>query len=371
MSQLSSKQFVLETLINSLYMETTLIKTLIPALLAFGFGIAITPLIAHYLYSLRVWKKRGGKTTLYGSTAEEFNRLKGDGEVRTPRMGGLVIVAAVTLTILVLYSLTVLFSGSLWDSVYFLSRSQTWIPLAVFFLGAFVGFLNDFYDVTHDGTGLRLSVRLIFISILSGLIGWWFYDKLEVVAINLPWGGTWELGIFIVPFFMLMSFALYASGVIDGIDGLSGGVFSSIFTAYAVIAFLGQQYDLAAFCAMLTGAILAFLWFNIPPARFWMTETGSMALTLTLAVVVFMTDNLGDGYGISLFFLVGLPLIATVTSNVIQITVRKATGRKFFRIAPLHHHFEAIGWPSHKVTMRYWLISMVCALLGVVASVLL
>lgn len=220
--------------------------------------------------------------------------------------------------------------GKFLGSVYFLSRSQTWIPLSVFLLGAFVGFLNDFYDVTLNGKGLRLSVRLIFITILATAIGWWFYTKLGVTAVNLPTGPL-ELGLFIIPFFVLFSFALYASGVIDGIDGLSGGVFSAIFGAYAMIAFLGQQYDLAAFCGMIVGAILAFLWFNIPPARFWMTETGSMALTLTLAVVVMMTDDLGEGHGISLFFLVGLPLIATVASNVLQMSYRKLTGKKLFR----------------------------------------
>lgn len=351
-------------------METVLVKTLLPALVSFVCGIAVTPLVAHYLYKFRVWKKQGGKTTLYGQTAEEFNRIKGAGEVKTPRMGGLVIVAAVLLTLLLLSLASFFTAGNFWDSVYFLSRSQTWIPLSVFLLGALVGFLNDFYDVTHDGKGLRLSVRLVFITLLASAIGWWFYAKLGVTAINLPTGSL-EIGILVIPFFVVFSFALYASGVIDGIDGLSGGVFTAIFGAYAMIAFLGEQYDLAAFCGMVVGAILAFLWFNIPPARFWMTETGSMALTLTLAVVVMMTDDLGGGHGISLFFIVGIPLIATVASNVLQMSYRKLTGRKLFRIAPIHHHFEAIGWPSQKVTMRYWLFSMMCAILGVVVAVVL
>jgi len=214
-------------------MENALIKTLLPALMAFGFGIAVTPIVAHYLFKCRVWKKQGGKTTLYGATADEFNRLKGEGEVKTPRMGGLVIVASVLLTITTLLLLTIIFPEGFFSDIHFLSRSQTWIPLAVFFLGAAVGFLNDFYDVTHDGKGLRLSVRLAFVTLLSAAIGWWFYTKLGVTAVSLPGGGALELGILIIPFFIFLSFALYASGVIDGIDGLSGGVFSSIFTAYA------------------------------------------------------------------------------------------------------------------------------------------
>jgi phospho-N-acetylmuramoyl-pentapeptide-transferase len=208
------------------------------------------------------------------------------------------------------------------------------------------------------------------ISVLAAGLGWWFYDKLEVTGVSIPFDGTLELGILIIPFFILLTLMLYASGVIDGIDGLSGGVFASIFTAYTGIAIIQSQFEIAVFTATVVGAIMAFLWFNVPPARFWMTETGSMALTLSLATVVFMTDSLGEGNGISLLLVVGLPLIATVASNVIQVLYRKVTGRKLFKIAPLHHHFEAIGWPSYKVTMRYWIISIFCAVFGVILATL-
>ncbi len=199
-------------------------------------------------------------------------------------------------------------------------------------------------------------------------MGWWFYSKLEVTGVNVPFDGVLELGMLIIPFFVLLTLCLYASGVIDGIDGLSGGVFASIFSAYAGVALIQTQFDIAAFCITAVGAILAFLWFNIPPARYWMTETGTMALTLALATVVFMTDTLGDGFGIALLPIIGFPLVVTVISNVIQISYRKMTGRKFFKIAPLHHHFEAMGWPSYKVTMRYWVISIICAVIGVVLA---
>jgi phospho-N-acetylmuramoyl-pentapeptide-transferase len=352
-------------------MEAPILKILLPSVLAFVLGVLIAPLVTHYLYKYRVWKKEGGKTTLYGSSALEFNRLKGDGETKTPRMGGLIIFASVLLTVGFLGVGAWLFPDSFFGDVYFLSRSQTWIPLAVFAVGAIVGFLNDFYDVTREGRGLRLSTRLLFITVLAAAIGWWFYAKLGIVAINIPFDGALYLGILIIPFFIILAYALYAGGIIDGIDGLAGGVFAAIFTAYAGVAFLQQQYDIAALCATLSGAILAFLWFNIPPARFWMTETGSMALTLTLAVVAVMTDTLGGGYGIALLFIIGFPLVATVLSNILQLGYRRLFGGKLFRIAPLHHHFEAIGWPSYKVTMRYWLISLICALTGVILSTVL
>jgi phospho-N-acetylmuramoyl-pentapeptide-transferase len=346
-------------------MTSNLVSVFFPAVVAFVIGILITPVVTHFLFKYKVWKKQAGKIAMGGKVAEVFNSLKGAEETKTPRMGGIVIWASVLITFLGIYSLGQFFPSSIFSQLDYLSRSQTLIPVTALIIGAFIGFLNDFYDVNHGGRGLRLSIRLLLISALSGFLGWWFYAKLGVNSINIPFDGAFHIGFLIIPFFIILTIAIYASGVIDGIDGLSGGVFASVFSAYAGIAIVQSQYHLAAFCATLVGGILAFLWFNIPPARFWMTETGSMALTLSLATIVFMTDSLGDGHGISLLPIVGLPLLATVVSNVIQISYRAATGRKFFKIAPLHHHFEAIGWPSYKVTMRYWIISIMCAFLGV------
>jgi phospho-N-acetylmuramoyl-pentapeptide-transferase len=346
-------------------MSTALLASITPAITSFIVGLLITPIVTHFLFKYRVWKKTGGKLAIGGKVAEVFNELKGESETKTPRMGGVVIWASTLITLGVFFGLAQIFPSSFFAQLDFLSRSQTLIPTLALIAGAGIGLLNDFYDVTHVGAGLRLRTRLLAIIGLSGILGWWFYDKLNVTSIGIPFDGQLELGILIIPLFVILTIALYASGVIDGIDGLSGGVFAAVFTAYAGIALVQMQYDIAAFCAAVVGGILAFLWFNIPPARFWMTETGSMALTLSLATVVFMTDSLGEGNGVLLLPIVGLLLVITVLSNVLQITYRKMTGKKLFRIAPLHHHFEAIGWPSHKVTMRYWVVSIICALLGV------
>jgi phospho-N-acetylmuramoyl-pentapeptide-transferase len=346
-------------------MQNTLLVIFTPAILSFIIGILITPAVSHVLYKYKVWKKQGGKTAIGGKVAEVFNQLKGDQETKTPRMGGIIIWGSVLITIILTYTLGTIFDKTFFTEFDFFSRSQTLIPVTALATGAIIGFLNDFYDVKHGGQGLSLRIRLLLISALSGFVAWWFYAKLGVQSIGVPFSESIEVGIFIIPFFILLTLALYASGVIDGIDGLSGGVFASIFTAYAGIALVQEQFHLAAFCATVTGGILAFLWFNIPPARFWMTETGSMALTLTLASVVLMTDALVDGHGVALLPVVGFLLLVTVLSNIIQISYRRVTGRKFFRIAPLHHHFEAIGWPSYKVTMRYWIISIICGLVGV------
>ncbi len=352
-------------------MDLIIIKIFIPAIIAFACGMIMSPVLLRLLYKYKVWKKEGGKIALNGETAKEFNKLKASKETKVPRMGGVVIWLSVFITVMFFWVMSRLEMHSGWDHLSFLSRSQTWIPVATILIGAGIGLLNDFYDVTHSGKGLRLRVRLLLISVLAFMIGFWFYTRLDVSSVNIPIIGPFEMGWLIIPFFIIFTLAVYASGVIDGIDGLSGGVFASIFTSYVGIAIIQQQYDIAALSATITGAILAFLWFNIPPARFYMTETGTMSLTLTLAVIAFMTDSLGNGYGISMLPIVAVALVATVFSNISQILYRKLFSKKLFRIAPLHHHFEAIGWPSYKVTMRYWVISLMTGLLGIVITGLL
>ncbi len=349
-------------------MLSDVVRVLIPAALSFSIGILCTPLLTHYLYAFKAWKKEAGKTSYDGSAAEEFNRLHSKHEVRAPRFGGIVVWGSTIIVTISLFLIALVYPTPRTQQLDFLNRAQTWIPLASLIIGAFVGFLDDLYIIRPGGSGLRLRYRLIVVVLLSLAIGWWFYDKLDVTTINMPFGDPIVLGILIVPFFILVSLAIYASGVIDGIDGLSGGVFASVFASYAIIAFSQNQLDLAALCAVIVGGLLAFIWFNIPPARFYMSDTGTMALTLTLPVIAFMTDSLADGVGVFVLPIIGGLLVVTVVSDVIQLISKKVFGRKVFRIAPLHHHFEAIGWPGEKVVMRYWVLSIVCAFLGVIIA---
>ena len=349
-------------------MFSDLSRVIIPAAASFWIGIALTPIVTHYLYLHKAWKKRPGKTALDGTAAQEFNRLHQVHEVRAPRMGGIVIWGSAVLTIISIALIAVIFPGSGFTRLNFLSRNQTWLPLAALLVGAFIGLVDDILTIRPNAEGLPLRYRLIFVVIISAMIGWWFWAKLGVVLINIPFANPFYLGVFIIPFFVFVSLCLYASGVIDGIDGLSGGVFASIFAAYSVIAFAQQEFDLAAFCTALVGGLLAFLWFNVPPARFYMSDTGTMGLTLALAVVAFMTDNLGGGVGIFALPVIGMLLVITVVSNVGQMFWKRVLGRKLLRIAPLHHHFEAIGWPGSKVVMRYWILSVVFAFAGVLLA---
>jgi phospho-N-acetylmuramoyl-pentapeptide-transferase len=345
-------------------------RILIPFVTSFVLGILLTPLLTHYLYKHEVWKKKPGKTALDGKVAENFNRLHQAREGHTPRMGGIVIWGSVLATAALFSFLAFVLDGPL-NQLDFVNRGQTWLPLFALAAGAFVGFLNDLLDVTTpESRGIPLMVRLLAVIAVSGFIGWWFFTKLGVAAVGIPFFGLLPLGWLFIPFFVFVALVIYASGVIDGIDGLSGGIFAFIFMAYAAISFAQNQVALAAFCAVVSGACFAFLWFNIPPARFWMTETGSMALTLTLTVVAFTADVLGEGVGIAVLPIIALPLFATVASNVLQVFWKKVFKRKLFRIAPLHHHFEAIGWPSYKVTMRYWVITIIAGIFGVAIALL-
>ncbi len=194
--------------------------------------------------------------------------------------------------------------------------------------------------------------------------GWWFYHKLGISSIAIPFGGRIELGIAFIPFFIAVMLGTFSSRVIDGVDGLAGGVMAVIFTAFAVIAYSHNQIDLAALCGVISGGTLVFLWFNIPPARFYMGETGMLALTVTLTIIAFLTDS------VLLLLVIGFPLAATALSSALQMFSKKYFHKKIFRVAPLHHHFEAIGWSRPKITMRYWIISVVCAIIGIIISFL-
>lgn len=355
-------------------MELTIVKVFLPTAIAFFVGFLITPLVTHYLYKWRAWKKRAGKGNGYGGGGTPlFDKLHQEKDTNTPRLGGMVIWLSVFLTVFLIAVLEWLMPDSIFGKLNFLSRSQTWLPLAALAIGAGVGFLDDLLTIRDTGKhfagGLPLSQRILVVAATAIFSGWWFYEKLEVESVQIIGFGELWLGLWFIPFFVFVAVCVYMSSVIDGIDGLSGGVFMFIFAAYAGIALFQNQIDIAALCATIVGGILAFLWFNIPPARFYMTETGVMALTMTLTIVAFMTDVLGGGEGVSVLPIIGILLVATVAANTIQILSKKFLGRKVFLIAPLHHHFEAVGWPAAKVAMRYWVLGFVFAVIGILLAI--
>ena len=326
------------------------------------------PLLTNFLYKHQLWKKSARQKAISGEDAVVFNSLHKEKEVGTPRMGGLLIWITVTLVIFIFFILSLLFPGTWINQFNFFSRSQTWLPLFTLVIASIVGLVDDFLVTKgwgkYIGGGISFNKRLIIV-ILIGLIGSiWFYQKLGWDLVYVPFIGDVSIGLWYVPLFILVTVACWSGGIIDGLDGLSGGTFASIFGAFTIIAFSSGKIDLAAFCAVITGALFAFLWFNIPPARFYMGETGILGLTSTMAVVAFLTDSV-----YVLPIIAGL-LVIEVLSVIIQLLSKKFRRKKVFLSTPIHHHFEALGWPSYKVTMRAWIIGIVLAILGVAVRLL-
>lgn len=345
-----------------------IIKVVVPSVLTFFLGILITPFFTHYFYKYKMWKK-SPRTESGDITTNDFAKVHNTtGELSTPRVGGVIIWVSVSLTVFCIYFLYKIFPTDLTEKLNFFSRSQTVVPLGTLLLASFIGLADDLMQIFGKGTYAKdniiyRKVKIACVVMLGLAIGSWFYFKLDIGSVHIPFMGDIFMGGWFIPFFILVMLATFSSSVIDGIDGLSGGVMATIFTAYSVIAFVQHQIDISALCAVIAGGILAFLWFNIPPARFYMGENGMLGLTVTLSVIAFLTNS------VLVLPIIALPLVATSLSNIIQMISYKFFNKhRVFRVAPLHHHFEAIGWSKEKVVMRYWIVSVVFAISGVIVA---
>lgn len=350
------------------------IRLLVIAALTAGISFLLAPVLIRFLYKFKFWKKEARKKTITGEEAEVFYSLHKERETTVPRGGGALIWISVLIIIFLFFALSNFIDIWWFPELNFLSRSETWLPLFTLVAAAIVGLADDILQVTgkgkYVGGGMGFTRRLLIV-ILIGLIGGlWFYFKLEWNTIhiplifNFPEGIDFFIGFWYVPIFILVMVASWAGGVIDGLDGLSGGVFAAIFGAFSIIAFSQGKADLATFCAVIAGALFAFLWFNIPPAKFYMGETGILGLTSTMAVVAFLTDSV-----LVLPIIAGL-MVIEVSSMILQLLSKKFRHKKIWLSTPIHHHFEARGWPAHQVTMRFWIIGIIFAILGVAIRLL-
>ena len=352
-------------------MPFSIFKVIVPLILTFIIGISITPFFSGVMYHFRLWKRsaRGNKKE-NPEISDAFVKIHNDSsEISTPRIGGVIIWVAVLITVMMLWIAPQVVSSDFLSRLDFMSRSQTWIPVAALIIASLVGLVDDLLQVFGKGLaiidGLTRLQRIVLVALMGFGVGWWFFEKLSITSISIPFMESLTLGWLMIPFIVIVMLATFSGGVIDGIDGLSGGVLASAFASFAMIAFLQNQIDIAALSAAITGGILAFLWFNIPPARFYMGETGMMGLTVTLTIIAFLTDQ------VLLLIIIAFPLVITSASVIIQKLSRKfRNGKRVFTVAPLHHHFQAHGWSSEKVTMRYWIISLVCALAGVIIALI-
>lgn len=344
------------------------LKVFAPSAIAFFIGIGLTPFLTDFLYKHKMWKKKVGKQDLNGNDTPIFNKLHEKKDTGTPRMGGIIIWASTGITVLLFWLASVIWAENpLLQKLNFLSRNQTWLPLFTLIFASLIGLADDIMQVVGNGdkkSGLAFRWRLLVVTLLGLIGGLWFYTRLDFM-LDIPFWHPISLGLWIIPLFIVVIVSLFSSGVIDGLDGLSGGIMAIIFAAYGAIALFQDQIDLAAFCMVVSGSTLAFLWFNIPPARFYMTETGILGLTTALAVVAFLTHS------VLVLPIIAFPLLATAVSVIIQLASKKFRhGKKVFLVAPLHHHFEAIGWPATKVVMRYWVITVVTAIIGIVVALI-
>jgi len=331
-------------------------------------AILWTPFLTHFLYKYKLWRKSARKKSIDGKPVPVFYKLHKEREVGVPRLGG-VLIWLTTIFVAFLFSLFTKISNNPWvEKLNFLSRDQTWLPLATLVASSLLGLGDDILQIfgkgKYTGGGIRFTRRL-FVVLLIGIVGaWWFHFKLGWHTLHIPGAGDLEMGFWYIPLFILVMLATWSGGVIDGLDGLSGGTFAIMFSAFGIIAFSQMQYNLAAFCFVIVGAILAFLWFNIPPARFYMGETGMIGLTSTLAVVSFLTDS------VLVLPIIGGLLVLESGSVILQLFWKKFFHKKIFISAPIHHHLEAKGWPPEKITMRFWVLGMVLAVLGVAMRLL-
>jgi len=284
-------------------------------------------------------------------------------------MGGILIWLTVLIFALVFYYLGKFLPWEIFGRLNFLSRSQTILPLGVLVATALIGLIDDWLDVKGKGIlgggGLRVKHRLLIYTIIAAIGAWWFYFKLQWDIFHVPFAGDFQMG---WPYILIFIFVLVATAFsvneTDGLDGLAGGVLLFCFASFGVIAFSTGKYDLAAFCGVIVGALLAFLWFNIAPARFIMGDTGAMSLGITLGVIAMLTNSA------LILPVIGLVFVVESASVILQTLSKKIRGKKIFISSPIHHHFEAKGWPETKIVMRFWVIAGISAAMGLVLFLL-
>lgn len=347
------------------------LKVLSTGLIAFVLAFAITPLWTHVLYKYRIGIKIKSND-VNGEKLTFVSRLHA-GKAGTPTMGGVIIWVTVFILAMASHFLFPIIADMTGNNFYarldFLRRSQVWLPLFVLVTGGLLGLLDDWMSVRgigkNKGGGMQFAMRFWWLLGIASAGAWWFYEKLGWDMIHVPGVGDFMIGWWYIPLFIfVILFSAISSNETDGLDGLNGGVLLIAFASFALIAFFQNKMDLSSFCAATTGALLAFLWFNIYPARFFMGDTGAMALGTTLGVVAMLTNSV-----IVLFIIVFIYLLES-GSAAIQLLSKRFFGRKVFLAAPLHHHFEAKGWPEPKVVMRAWILTIVTALIGVLIGVL-
>ncbi|MBS9784412.1 phospho-N-acetylmuramoyl-pentapeptide-transferase [Candidatus Gracilibacteria bacterium] len=327
-------------------------------------------------YGIRLFIKWGlGKNIrsegLVGK-AKEFEKLHSK-KKGTPNMGGALMIFTVILVVLLSIGTQILskytfekygfgFQNSLWN------RKETYLVIFTLVTVGIIGFVDDYLNVKEIGRtkGLSARVKMICLILFSLMGAYWFYVKLGYSSVNLPFFGDIQISIFYVFLFVLVVISAANSvNLTDGLDGLAGGLLLFQYLAYGGITYMQGTYILSAFCMIIAGTLMAFLWFNIHPAQIFMGDVGSLSLGATLAIIALMTDTL------LAFIIMSSVFIAETISVMMQTTSKKMrNGKKIFRIAPFHHHLEAIGWQEETIVMRLWILGIVSAIVGIIVAIM-
>lgn len=331
---------------------STLTRMFLLGLFGLLLAVLLTPLYTKLAYRGKWWKKQRDDAW-GGGSASVYKKLHAEKHKRNiPTMAGIVFVVAIAIVTLVAN----------------LDRGETWLPLAGMLAAGAVGLIDDFMNIRSVGgiAGMRAKVKFALYSAVALIGGWWFYSKLDVTSVYVPGFEHIQIGAFVIVLFWLVVVATANSvNISDGLDGLAGGLLTSSFLAYALIAAIDQQYALAGFCLTVVGALLTYTWFNIFPARFFMGDVGAFALGTALGIIAMQTDT------VYVLPIIGAVFVMETGSVIINRLSRKfRNGKRVFKSSPLHHHFEAVGWPETKVTMRFWVMGQVAAVSGIVVFLL-
>lgn len=336
-----------------------IIKIFFLTTLSFIVALLSTPLLTHFMYKYK-WGKNirpadGGAPIMSSLHAHKAG---------TPTMGGILIWVTALVLAFLFWGLASWSGWEIFTKLNFLTRSETWLPLGALIASALVGMIDDIFNIKgigSNGGGLKIRHKLIVYTGIALVGAFWFFFKLDWDVIWIPFVNNFEIGWWIIPIFVFVIVGTsFSVNETDGLDGLAGGLLAAAFAAFGIIAFTQGSYDLATFCGVIVGALLAFLWFNINPARFYMGDTGSMGLGVTLGIVAMLTNT------VLLLPIICFLFVLEALSVIIQLTSKKYFKRKVFISAPIHHHLEAQGWPECKIVMRFWLIATVMAVIGVI-----
>lgn len=309
---------------------------------------------------IRTHAMGGGESPLFAKMHQH--------KIGTPTMGGILVWG--TALVLFLLSILVYIGFPEWFPKDFLQmvRGQLYLPMFTLIAVAVLGMVDDFYNIRQIGghKGIPAKIKAGWQLIFAGIGAIWFYEKLGYSMIHVPGVGDFDIGLLYIPLFMFVFVgSSNAVNITDGLDGLAGGLLIFAFMAFGVLSYAQGLFLLALFCVVISGALLTFLWFNIPPARFYMGDTGSLALGATLGVIAMMTNMA------LVLPIIGFVFVLETLSVIMQVGSKKIrNGKKIFHVAPIHHHFEYIGWSESKVVMRAWIIGIMSAGLGIIVGLL-